>query len=1696
MRKGKITSLILAVLCCMVGNNVWAQDDTHVFENGICTNAGCDRHFEEPPLVDDYYELSNAGHVEWFSKFVADGQLQINGKLMNDIDFQNIENLHEPIGPNTGRKYNGIFDGQGFRIKNMIINRPESENQGFFGFLRGNAQDTWVKNLIIDKSCSITGLNRVAGIAANGQNNETIIYIINCVNEGTISTSTGTDAAGILGSSTSNHPKWHIENCINTGTITGTGYAGALTGWMGDNSNVVIKNFINIGEVVGYNHPNNICRTNNATVTGIYDLSPTVDAVQGVIEGLTPEDITNGKLCYIANGDQTEIVWRQTLEVDAYPTPFETSKQVYAQGSLRCDGTPNDDVSYTNTPFTPTIPDHTFTDDDWHCSVCGNINTEFIPQVDGVYQIGTVLHLLCFAELVTSGQNAINAVLTSDIDLAEVAFPGIGSRNMGYKGTFDGQYHVIKNLNMAGITTDWSGFFNFVNGGATIKNLTLDENCYISGGMGVGMIGGSAVEGQVLLQNLGMRGTVEAVGKNAGGIHGGNTGSKASLVMENCYVTGSVTGSNECGSLSGWMGSNNPVARNCWTSGEVTGADGDGTYATRHENGKFTNCYSMNGTQFPTFTWDEVECGALTYKLNGDQTTMTWFQNLDNDREVDVHPTFDPSHGAVYVVAAMKCDGTFDADEAGYSNNNEVIIPDHTFKEGFCSVCGHEDGEYPFLKVFANADHDVNTGYENFDSGDGSGLAINNSVAEHWNQKYFTTYQPITGLQKGVYKLRVQGLSRVEKWDNAEGKAYHEGVLSEEYAPLYHNSQYYVEIGGQRVANLFVDIATGRLEKGFGETENFNEVTNAYVPNSLAACNKWFSKGHYWNAPIYFAVESEEDTVLVGVENKLYLDGNWTVWDTWRLEYVSENTEDAIKLIGEQQTENIQDLSSLSAQASLVEAYEKAQEQINEAGTLQEMMSAADVLSRTPQEIRLSHLAYQKYDLAVKAVMEEMGKLGELFGPHAELLDKYLTADEEPSEELPNGTYPYIISMREISMEALEAEILFAQELLTNAVKNSISEGSDISNLILNPTFSEDGKFKNWTYEITVPGTNYNFSSNTGFKDIYPVAGTYNTAFNLWQDMEGGLPNGIYELEAPAYHRPGGEGMGDMTGEDFVTADLYINDYYTPIMNLFKGAISYDYAKNGVNCRYDAVNDPEAPHNGEETGSQDIEVPGVGYVPNQRHATSFAFAGGRYVNHAYAIVTDGQIRLGIRNQEKPWYEGGMVAWGAFRLVYHGKSMEAMNTMMENFNSKLTALKNARDVQDYNFSSSYITTIESLMAEANATTDVDAKMEAIQKINAAFNNIPESYSIFLQLRDIADNYLYTKANEYMSNGDETTGAKYYNKGDEILNHVYAGDLTDEEALALLESVLNDTEFGGGFYVQGDLLDAEGNKLTYGTSLTNYPMTAQGDGTYVATVKVQNRANQANSDARAGIYFTRMHQTFRATDANRRFVTPADNKFEVISSGGSDLQTVGGEFRIVLNPKAGTVEFEAIDYKWHDKVYVVGSIIDQNGAQHRYKNDEVAPLPHKGNGVYEGSVTFYQDEKNPGWARFTIFACRSSLADIEYLTTTRSDWNEARYGSDTNELPLEEGATLTDIIRGQDRNWRITWDTEETTLKYIITFDMNNRTLVIKKDDGTGIEDVISNGEQTTVKGIYNLNGQRVKKATRGIYIIDGKKVLVK
>lgn len=1598
----------------------------HTFVNGICSVCAAIQ-FDYKSLTEDgFYELSTAEDLVWFSALSYHGGYEYaKVRLTSDIDMSGVTDFRPIAGCDEGFRFRGTFDGQFHTISNLVV---ELGNNfvGLFGTI-GDGAD--IKNLRLDKTCKLSGAKNVGlvgGIRGPGA-----VSLSHLGNEGEVIASTSA-AGAILGCTEGSFAVPTIDYCYSTGPIRGTFESAALSGWLKNGS---IKNSWSISEVVGFDDAAqkhaDLGRHDKGSITNSYSFYG--------VQGTLIEDssmVASGEFCFIMNEEQKATGWFQTLGEDAHPFPFSNHATVYRNGALRCDGSPLGDgeVTYSNSQ-TSTIPDHDYVDG--FCSVCGSLQPDYLQEVDGFYQIANAQQLAWFSQAVSNfGYTKWNARLTADIDLSglEDKFTPIGNSANPYVGTFDGQFHVISNL-FVEKDYDYVGFFGLLNGGATIMNMVLDETCYIKGNIGVGLVGASKVAGTVLLKNLGNEGYVEAITKNAGGILGANTGSASSIVMENCYVTGLVSGNNECGSISGWLGSNGAKVSNCWTSGDLYGMQSEDKYAFRHDNAVLTNCYSVNGSQGTIIPLEMLYDGSLCHKLNGDQTSIVWKQNIDNDQETDEHPVFFPDHGIVYAQAEYLCDGSYNAEDAIYTNSADINIPDHHFEDGFCKNCGTEDGDYDkFIKVIKNPDYDQTGSWKDL----GTAAQIRDGVAEHWNQGYFDTYQDIAGLEKGVYKLRVQGYQRASAWNNAD--YYGDGVLNPAHAALQHNSHFYAESDSLKVASLFMDIADGRREKPLvGTNEPYNEVSGCYVPDAMATAHAYFRKGIYWNKPLYIAVTS--DTLRIGVHNNMYVNGNWTVWDTWRLEYVG-NDDAAYSLIKEQQLASIQDLEQLQAQASLFTAYENAEESLSNATSSEEILKATDNLSRLPELIRLSHLAYKAYEAGIQELIAFREANPDLEGEEVDFFDAYLQDYIEPDENYPNGSYLYIIDECPLNEEELAQELAFAVALREKAVRGSIQEGTDISTLLVNPGFDEDTSFGGWTTEVTKTGSaGSNFNSNSGFADIYPVAGTWNTVFYVEQEVTG-LPNGIYELETQAFYRPGGNLEGEL--ESVVPADLYLNEYFTPVKNIYEGALSPEDAINGVNCRIDPEFDPTAPHNGEYLSSYDY-LSDYGYVPEQRQAISFAFAGGRYTNKVYGVVTDGTLRIGIRNTGKPWYESGMTMWGRFKLTYRAENTDIIEEIFNQYQKRIDLLAVQRDVQYYFFASANVDKINEMIQEGKSASTTEEKLDCIRRINEGFQKIRDSYDLYKKFEEIQE-HVALLADYARPDVQEALYAIY----DELAEVIPMGSWSDEYAIERYNEYMNENRYVGGvIWVQGDLIDEEafdGNWIYSNNLCTLYPLYKNEDGKWEGTLKLQDRSNRVNSDGRAGFYFRHMNETYKSFYSSRNFVTPRNTVFATAKNAGKDFQAVGGTLKVVLDldleTGEGKAEFEAVEYEWSNQVYVVGTVYDKNGSQHRWQNDETVPLQHVGNGVYSGVVKLYNDTSHPGYGTFTIIAPRATADAVNYSTAKRSSWTEGRYGSSDDVVLLENGVRTDSLIIGNDRKWRVA-----PLGEYLVEFDMSGNAITI-------------------------------------------------
>lgn len=347
-------------------------------DQGICTEADCTDPFQPPMLEDGWYLLGNAGNVEWFSALVNQGgnDANLKGKLVSDIDFTGV--THTPIGVGEGTKFNGQFDGQGHRIQNLKL-RTTKDLQGFFGGLRGGG--TTVRNLILDKSCIISGKQRVGGIAAFAQTTgNSPIVIENCINEANI-TGTSTAVGGILGGSMSPHPAIHIRNCINKGIVRGSGESATIAGWLGDNAGSLAENCYNTGRLMGLDGSkrNMVRHGGSSVVRNLYELYTNSTYTQGLKKDwITSAPISSGELCYWLSCGQNGDAWGQTIGQDEAPLPFgNTSAKVYPCGKANCDGSliPGESF-FSNEDEGLVLSGHQFVKG--HCVVCGGLQQGYV----------------------------------------------------------------------------------------------------------------------------------------------------------------------------------------------------------------------------------------------------------------------------------------------------------------------------------------------------------------------------------------------------------------------------------------------------------------------------------------------------------------------------------------------------------------------------------------------------------------------------------------------------------------------------------------------------------------------------------------------------------------------------------------------------------------------------------------------------------------------------------------------------------------------------------------------------------------------------------------------------------------------------------------------------------------------------------------------------------------------------------------------------------------------------------------------------------------------------------------------------------------------------------------------------------------------------------------------------------------------
>ena len=188
-------------------------------------------------------------------------------------------------------------------------------------------------------------------------------------------------------------------------------------------------------------------------------------------------------------------------------------------------------------------------------------------ESNGSYTVTSADGLMNIAKLVNGGKTDINITLTADIDLTGKNWTPIGTDyDNAYTGTFDGGGHTITGLTVT--TNDqYAGLFGYLGKFGkfcTVKNVVMD-GIQITCNHRLGSAGGVAGYSRaVTIENCSVSGSVSGT-MRAGGVVGGQNGGS----ITGCSSSATVKGTLNVGGVAGETNSGATMAA-CYATGNVT----------------------------------------------------------------------------------------------------------------------------------------------------------------------------------------------------------------------------------------------------------------------------------------------------------------------------------------------------------------------------------------------------------------------------------------------------------------------------------------------------------------------------------------------------------------------------------------------------------------------------------------------------------------------------------------------------------------------------------------------------------------------------------------------------------------------------------------------------------------------------------------------------------------------------------------------------------------------------------------------------------------------------------------------------------------------------------------------------------------------------------------------------------------------
>ncbi len=567
-----------------------------------------------------------------------------------------------------------------------------------------------------------------------------------------------------------------------------------------------------------------------------------------------------------------------------------------------------------------------------------------------------------------------------------------------------------------------------------------------------------------------------------------------------------------------------------------------------------------------------------------------------------------------------------------------------------------------------------------------------------------------------------------------------------------------------------------------------------------AKYNTYNNMLNYWKDGFEtYAIVPKDGTLTFGVmiENANY---NWVAAKNFRVYYMGDSYEslDYVRKNSDMFAQPFPE--ETFAMQQLLDDYNNAIPNYGKAQNAEELLDAVQKLVSLSESVQNNANAYKAYKDRVDGLKAgiENGEI-DLDGPDADILFDYLDdlgeelgPDSETAVEygFKNGYSAYIIANRLLKTEEITEELEFLNKLYDAAVRTSLKDGTDLTNLIVNPGFEEelvDGKGKGWSLDTSKGGTGSLTNWRGGDSDGKNYcAEAYEQNFDVYQEIEG-VKDGIYEVSVQAFYRGGSPEAAwnnykkdpEMKGDAKVYSEVYLNEFSTPIRNVMEITLD-DVSQFTSKDNYSSF--AVTGEGGETTNV---------FVPNGMASASTSFSledpEKNYTMSAYGLVTDGKIRLGIRRLTTPPSNAGTwTLWDNFKLTYRAKNPELAAQVLD---AKAKELNELLKTSEENMTDPVIQNSVYAYTESQKTDLSDAaKYEVLIETNDALVAAKENIQQVGAYKTA--NEAYQAACDELEKVDGSQEAEIWNQIDEMDNEL-EGDafrsLSTEDLVTLIAKV---------------------------------------------------------------------------------------------------------------------------------------------------------------------------------------------------------------------------------------------------------------------------------------------------------------------